>query len=74
MQSQSHSLYDFDVKLNAETQPSNSRVKLYLGHGPDHVRNRKYVVFASKMRHDIRSLRHVILALSTTAEIPAEVS
>ena len=73
MESKAHAEFNFDIKLNAERHPTTSRVKLYYGRGADDVVNKNYVYVTSKMRHDVKNIYNVILAVIATAEIPSEV-
>ena len=74
LESKANAEYNFDIRLNGELQPTTSRVKLHFGRGADHVVNRNYVYVTSKMRHDVKNIYNVILAVVATAEIPSKAS
>ncbi|KAL8620056.1 hypothetical protein ACOMHN_015338 [Nucella lapillus] len=71
-QSRAYSQHNFDVKLHTEFEPTNSRVNMHYGYGADPLANNQYVTLTSKMRHDVKSLGNMDLAVRATAEIPSE--
>ncbi|XP_076451754.1 uncharacterized protein LOC143287554 isoform X2 [Babylonia areolata] len=72
LKSKAYSQYNLQVKLMAELQPTNSRIKVYYAYGADPAASDSYVALTSKMRHDVKSVGNVILAIVATAEIPSE--
>nr|KAG5698951.1 hypothetical protein BaRGS_024872 [Batillaria attramentaria] len=68
MESTTYPDHSFDLKLTTEHRPKDSRTRLLVKYGDDHV---QYALLNSKIKHDVTDIYTVALATKTDVQVPA---